>query len=238
MLKAVIFDYYETLVELVVPIRERMFDELARDVGVDLRPGEAYRQWRSLSLTDAEARFGGQEHRLLDGDAPPFVSFADAWERRFVELFASWGVDAHPRVGVEAQNRMHANAVPYPEVPAALDALRERYRLAVFSDADRGFLDGSLRASGMVFEAVLSSEDVRAYKPHKSVFQTTCARLGIEPSEAAYVGDTPYQDVEGARHAGLRAVWIDRHDREWPDDLGPPPDRVRALSELAELLVE
>ncbi|MEX0786614.1 MAG: HAD family hydrolase, partial [Dehalococcoidia bacterium] len=82
----------------------------------------------------------------------------------------------------------------------------------------------------------LSSEEVRAYKPHVSVFHETCARLGIEAAEAAYVGDTPYQDVEGARHAGLRAVWIDRHGFAWPDDLDPPPDRVSSLAELPELL--
>ncbi|MEX0785183.1 MAG: hypothetical protein WD939_00960, partial [Dehalococcoidia bacterium] len=141
-LKAIIFDYYETLVELVTPTRERAFDELARSVGVELQPGEAYRQWRNLSLTDTEARFGGAERRLLDGDPPPFVSFAEAWERRFGELFERWGVDAHPSVGVEVQHRMHANGLAYPEAPAALEALGSRYRLAVFSDADQGFLEG------------------------------------------------------------------------------------------------
>ncbi len=38
---AVVFDYYETLVELSNSIRVRFFDDLARRVGADVPPGEA-----------------------------------------------------------------------------------------------------------------------------------------------------------------------------------------------------
>jgi FMN phosphatase YigB (HAD superfamily) len=51
-IEAVIFDYYETLVQLPTAPRERAFDELARRVGVDLPPGEAYRHWRELTTKD------------------------------------------------------------------------------------------------------------------------------------------------------------------------------------------
>ena len=38
----VVLDYYETLAELSTSIRERFFDDIARRVGADLQPGEAY----------------------------------------------------------------------------------------------------------------------------------------------------------------------------------------------------
>jgi putative hydrolase of the HAD superfamily len=50
------------------------------------------------------------------------------------------------------------------------------------------------------------------------------------------VGDDPHADVDGARAAGMCAVWIDRFDRPWPDDLEPPTHRVRDLAELVTLL--
>jgi putative hydrolase of the HAD superfamily len=52
----------------------------------------------------------------------------------------------------------------------------------------------------------------------------------------AYVGDDPYADVEGARAAGLHAVWMDRFGRPWPEGLEPPALAVRDLGELAALL--
>ena len=43
-------------------------------------------------------------------------------------------------------------------------------------------------------------------------------------------------DVEGARHAGLLAVWINRHGVDWPEGIGRPQHEIAALDELAALL--
>jgi 2-haloalkanoic acid dehalogenase type II len=233
--KAVIFDYYETLAEISLPIRERLFDDLARRVGLDLTPGEAFRHWRELTASDWRLRLGGRRPPL-DGPIPPFHTFREAWLERSGQLFQQWGVDAPPEVGADAYAAAHAGAVVYPDAPPALAALRGRYRLAVLSDADGDFLASSVQRSGLSFEAVVTSEELRAYKPHISLFREVCVRLGVQPSEAVYVGDTPWSDIEGARHAGMRAVWINRHDASWPEDIEPPPAVARSLEELVELL--
>ena len=233
--KAVIFDYYETLAELTQPIRERHFDQLARSAGVELAPGEAYRHWRELTTSDQTLRLGG-ERPPLDGAKPPFVTFREVWRRRSEELFQRWGVDLPAERGCDAHADLHAQAKPYPEVAAALRELRSRYDIAVLSDADDDFLLSNMRRNGLQFETVVSSEALRAYKPHVSLFNDACARLGVQPAEAVYVGDTPWADVEGARHAGLRAVWINRHGIDWPEDIGPPQYEIASLDELAALL--
>jgi putative hydrolase of the HAD superfamily len=51
-----------------------------------------------------------------------------------------------------------------------------------------------------------------------------------------YVGDDPHLDVEGARSAGMQAIWIDREGAEWPEQIAPPAYTVRSLTELVELL--
>ena len=235
-LAAVVFDYYETLARLTPDIRERVFDDLARSVGLDLPPGEAYRHWRELTTKDWELRLGGKQRPALDGAPPPFVSFREIWRQRSGELFRAWRVDVPADLGADAHVAMHAEATVYPEVPSALAALRERYRIAVLSDADRDFLHGSIDRNGLAFETVVSSEEARAYKPHVSLFRDVCARLGVEPSQAAYVGDSPWADIAGARHAGLRAVWINRHGVDWPDDIEPPEATVASLTELGAVL--
>ena len=234
-IRAVIFDYYETLVELTQPIRERHFDELARRAGVELPPGKAYGHWRELATSDLALRLGGQR-APRDGAKPPFLTFREVWLQRSEELFRHWGADLPAEHGADAQAHMHANAKPYPEVVVALGELRGSYDLAVLSDADDDFLLSNIRRNGLQFETVASSEELRAYKPHVSVFNDTCARLGVQPAEAVYVGDPPWADVEGARHASLRAVWINRHGVDWPEDIERPEYEIASLDELAALL--
>ena len=232
---SVVFDYYETLAEISLPIRERFFDDLARRLGVDLPPGEGYRHWRERTTSDLKLRLGGQR-APLDGSPTPFCSFRHVWLERSRELFEQWGFDSPAEVGADAYAGMHASASVYPEVPAMLEELSRRYRLAVLSDADGDFLESSVRRNGLTFDAVVASEELRAYKPHVSLFREVCGRLGAQPSGVAFVGDSPWADIEGARHAGMRAIWVNRHGATWPDDIAPPAAVVTSLGELAELL--
>lgn len=233
-LKAIVFDYYETLAEIFLATLERIFDDLARRVGVDLPLGEGYRHWRELTPSDWKLRLGGL--LPLDGPAPTYRRFWDIWLEQTRELFAHWGADVPPETGADACAAMHAEAVAYPEVPGALKALRGRYRLAVLSDADSDFLHESIRRNGFTFDAVITSDEMRAYKPHVSLFRYVCERLGVTPERAAYVGDSPWADIAGARHAGLRAAWVNRHGARWPDDIDPPTAEIASLSELADVL--
>ena len=59
---------------------------------------------------------------------------------------------------------------------------------------------------------------------------------GAAAHETLHVGDHPEFDVEGARAAGLRAVWLNRDGHEWPGGLTPPERTISNLRELDELL--
>jgi 2-haloalkanoic acid dehalogenase type II len=235
-LSAVIFDYYETLAELSFAMRERTFDDLARSVGLDLPPGEAFRDWREHTTRDVVTRLGGQTRPPFDGEPWPFVSFRDVWRTRSAELFAYWGVEASADVGVQAYVAAHAGAGLYADVLPAVTALGGRYRLAVLSDADVEFLAGSMERNGLALDLAVASDEVQVYKPHESFFRQVCARLGIEPSRAVYVGDSPWADIAGARNAGLRPIWLNRHRAIWPDDIAPPETEIASLDELPAAL--
>ena len=237
-LRAVIFDYYETLAEITEPVRERLFDDLARRLGVDLPPGEAFQHWRDFTTKDWTLRLGGRQRHPLAGPTPQFRTFREVWLERSRQLFQHWGVDTPAEVGADASRDMHARVALYPDVPPALETLRGRYRLAVLSDADGDFIEANVKRHGLAFEAVVTSEELRTYKPHRSVFHAVCDRLEVAPAQALYIGDTPWVDIEGARHAGLRAVWINRHGASWPEDIERPPAVVSTIEELVALLDE
>lgn len=60
---------------------------------------------------------------------------------------------------------------------------------------------------GLIDAAVYSSELSMA-KPHSSAFQVVLQALGVEPSEAVFVGDRLWDDILGAQKAGLRTIWV------------------------------
>jgi len=129
-----------------------------------------------------------------------------------------------------ARNRVE----PFADVRPALARLAARFRLMSLSN---GNADLAVIGLGHFFEHSLGAREAGAAKPDRRIFEALLERAGLAPAEMLYVGDDPEADVEGARRAGLQAVWIDRFGREWPGHLEPPAHRVRDLDELVRSLL-
>jgi putative hydrolase of the HAD superfamily len=204
---AVVFDYYETLAELTVAMRLAVFDRLADQLGSSLAPGELGKRWMKLA---ADRPVGP-----IDGPVPTFETFRSRWEVRADELMGDLGFSGAGPVLARLYADLHAEAKLYPDAGPLIERSRERFGVGILSDADTDFLDASLGRSGLRVDAVLCSQESASYKPHVAMFLSICERLEVPPDEVIYVGDDPVTDIEGARRAGLRAVWVNRHRRAW-----------------------
>ena len=113
---------------------------------------------------------------------------------------------------------------------SALAALAEQYRLIIVSNVHRaGFAASNIRLQGH-FAAVITAEDVGAYKPAGNHFRALLRaldELGIARGELLHVAQSLFHDHVPARKAGLASVWINRrHDRPgW----GATPEPSEAL---------
>ena len=122
---------------------------------------------------------------------------------------------------------------PFADVGPALVRLKGRYRLMTLTN---GNADLSIIGLSGFFEHSLGAREAGAAKPDRRIFETLLGRAGLRAEDIVYAGDDPHADVEGARRAGLHAVWVDRFSRAWPETLAPPAHRVGDLEELADLL--
>jgi putative hydrolase of the HAD superfamily len=124
---------------------------------------------------------------------------------------------------------------PYPEVPAALEALRGRgLRLVVVSNWDVSLHDQLAQDGlGRLVHGIVSSAELGAAKPAPPAFAQALTLAGVGAEEAVHVGDRVEEDVEGARGAGIEPVLVVR-DGE-PPELEQPVWTIRSLSELAAL---
>lgn len=133
--------------------------------------------------------------------------------REILESIAPEGVTA---AGLDALVEVFAEhelgRVP-EEHAEALHALAGRYRLGLVSNlwSDKGRWVEELERAGVLglFETLVFSSDTRSIKPSRVLFDLALESFpGVERERVAYVGDSLRCDVEGARGAGLRTVWI------------------------------
>jgi 2-haloalkanoic acid dehalogenase type II len=121
----------------------------------------------------------------------------------------------------------------YADVLPALEQLRARYRLFTASNGN-----ADLEKIGLAhfFERTVAARHVGALKPDPAIFHKVIEGTDLQARDVVYVGDDPHLDVEGARRAGMQAIWIDRDGAVWPAELAPAAHTVRSLTELVELL--
>jgi 2-haloacid dehalogenase len=127
---------------------------------------------------------------------------------------------------------------PFPETAMALERLAGRgLRLAVLSNGSPMMLEQLLRMAGLRewFEAVLSADAVRRYKPSPAVYALAPAHLVVPPERILFCSANGF-DVAGALRYGFRVCWVDRTGSAL-DALGKQPHRtVQSLTELSEQL--
>ncbi len=78
------------------------------------------------------------------------------------------------------------------------------------------------------FDAIVCIESCNCAKPNKEIFLHALDRLGVEPNEAIFVGDSVEQDYEGAFNVGIRPFLLDRE--------GNYPSHFNKIASLTELL--
>ena len=228
-IKAVIFDMYQTLVQDPSGQWRKSFKSIVEEQGLGITAEELWEGWHV-----SEERF-----RVRRTDPTlPFQSYYDAWTGGFRLAFDAMGVAGDADAATRRFFADLSRREPFPDTEAAVKQIQGRYRTAVLSNADDGFLLPNLTLLDLEFEAVLSSEMVRSYKPQPELFHRMLDRLALSPEEAVYVGDRHYEDVGGACGVGMNAVWVDRGTRGLSDDLPPPTHRITGLGELPELLSE
>lgn len=126
----------------------------------------------------------------------------------------------------------------YPEAKDMLARLKTAGKGAVIlSNGSPAMLEAAVRNAGLeaAFDAVLSVEQVRVYKPHPSVYRMVVERFNVVPTQVCFVSSNAW-DAHAAKVFGFQVVWCNRF-RQSPERMpGRPDAEVSALEELPDLL--
>ncbi len=121
----------------------------------------------------------------------------------------------------------------FPEARPALLALRERFTVIAVTNGNANLEKIGI---GDLFDAHINAAMAGAAKPDRLIFDAAVKAGRASAGETLHVGDHPLYDVHGAREAGLRTVWVNRHGDRWPGDYAEADIEVRHVGELAELM--
>lgn len=246
-IKAVFFDFGDTLwhfPDATYPTEERIHQEITlrykkflseQEIlvpdSIDRLSQEIHSQWRASEVRADAGEFQSPDYLAIvhsvfevEGIELSDSQVATLWElsnagtsflgcRLFEDVFdtLNWLREGGIQIGA-ITNRAHGGS-------SFLEELR-----------DKGILQ--------YFDVVVSSDQVGVRKPHSVIFQQALTELGVKPENAMHVGDRLQADIEGARHAGLTAVWMRRArptEEEAPIGVNAPHYTISGLSQLRYL---
>jgi HAD superfamily hydrolase (TIGR01549 family) len=206
-LKAVLFDVDFTLARPGPELSPDAYRRAGTEYGLDLDPA-LYEQARARALQ------GLQRHPELVHDEEIWVAFTE-------RIVRGMGGGDSPRArecAAEIENRWERslNFDLYDDALPTLELLRRHgLKLGLISNGARD-LDEFVADHKLDVDAAVGSRGHGWTKPHPSIFRAVLDRLGVEPDEAAMVGDSPEDDIEGAQALGMRAFLLDR-ENVYPD---------------------
>ncbi|MBE1591005.1 HAD-IA family hydrolase [Nonomuraea angiospora] len=181
--------------------------------------------WRHGIRTSAELIAPGQGARLLEAyNRHEHVVQAESPTLRYRHVLAEALRRACADEKVELNEddaSVLGTTLPYwpvfSEVGAELSALRGAgWRLALLTNCDRDLVAETRRRLPVAFDAVLTSEDVGAYKPADAHFETF--RRSYEPARWVHVAQSYFHDMVPAHRLGIPRVWINRQGERPADE--------------------
>jgi putative hydrolase of the HAD superfamily len=221
VIKAVLFDVDFTLAKPGPDLGPEGYRRAGELLGLTLDP-ERYEEARDGALEHLE------QHPELDHDEEIWFAFTE----RIVRGMGGDG-DAAREVAVEITHRWErpSNFDLYEDSLLAIDELRRHgLRIGLVSNSARN-MEEFVAHHALHVDAAITSFEHGKTKPHRTIFLAALERLGVEAEETVMVGDSPLDDIQGARALGMRAFLVDREGR-FPGE----PDRLTTLLELPAAL--
>lgn len=122
----------------------------------------------------------------------------------------------------------------YDGVLPTLATLKNQHLLYALSNGNADIHQVGL---GHVFTHHFSAASVGQAKPHPAMFEAALTHAGVNPEAVVHIGDHPEQDVAAAQALGIRSIWINFDNQDWP--LNKPADaEVKQFEQIKDILAQ
>ncbi len=224
--KFLTFDIFGTVMDLTGSLSGPAGDFLAAN-GSGITGETFYADWRERQRIEQY-----QDNLLMLGHS----GYLETCRRAFVYCLKKHNVD-YTAEGVREFMQVYMDLQPYDDAIEGLRSLGSRYRLVALSNGEQWYLEKLLGSNVPVeFEAIISVDQVGAFKPAPGIYRKAVQRLGCEPGEILMVAAHAF-DILGAQACGFKAAYVNRYNLPTEDSEYQPDIIVNDFVELAERLL-
>jgi 2-haloacid dehalogenase len=213
------FDCYGTLIDWEGGAAGFLYDLALRNGDNQPPPGNDLReQWESIQFDVAQGSFRLYEHVLAESlrlwCEQTGYAYADAEGEGLARSMRSWQ--------------------PFHDTRPALERVREAgMKLVIMSNSQHSIIEHSLKHMGVPFDDVITAEDCKAYKPARTFFEQSLARIDEPAEQLLHVAFGFKYDIGPAQQLGWQTAWVNRNAEPKPGK--EQPDYIfRDLWGLAE----
>jgi REG-2-like HAD superfamily hydrolase len=231
MIKAVLFDFYNTLASYYPP-REDIYISSCRELGIDV---EAKALFTSLATADIFYRNENSRSPIDSKNPEEKINFYVEYVTRII---GGAGAEINRDAALQILAKIREYKWEFQVYDDALPVLKTLKK--------RGLILGLISNVAQDMEATYTKLGLQPYlnfkvtsaevgydKPRPEIFLAALKKAAVKPEEALYIGDQYQIDIVGARGVGIKALLIDRNDY-FPDLTDCP--RIRSLTEIKEYI--
>lgn len=215
MTKAIFLDFYGTVVHEDDDVVRKIIEEIA-DTGSEKNRSEIGSYWQEEFQRAVYSAYGKNfqtqralEYRSLKKTIERFGSSADA-EKLSRALFGHW---CKPPIFEDAKRFLECCPTD----------------IYLVSNIDRDDIMSAVEIHGLKPAGIFTSEDAKAYKPRRELFELALNQSGLSAEQVIHIGDSLSSDIQGASSVGIRAVWINRSGRK-------PPIGISSIQSISEIM--
>jgi 2-haloalkanoic acid dehalogenase type II len=192
---ALLLDFYGTLVlEDSGPIYD-ICREIARTATKPAAADEVFTEWNRIF------------HDLcLNSYGDTFELERELEKKTARTLIKNYGAHFEKNEKIEVLYEHWKEPPIFPETREVLSKCR--VPVCIVSNIDNDALSAAMEYNRMSFDMIITSEDIRSYKPRPEMFDAALRLLNMKPNEVLHVGDSLFTDVRGAKSYGIPVLWI------------------------------
>ncbi len=204
-IKAVFFDFGGTLYDVDESVT-RIWAKTLRESGLSFREDDFYcglRKARAVLDEEMERRIQKKQPKMTEQD----------WIQYHQQILNHMGIDdTNSKMSGRITERLNGIKAKYSIISGAkscLFSLRREYRLGIISNVTSD-IRPYLKNDGIIdaFDVIGLSCEVGFWKPDKEIFLECCKRIGVEPMNSVYVGDSLNCDAKASFNVGMTPVLI------------------------------
>ena len=102
----------------------------------------------------------------------------------------------------------------------------------IVSNIDTADILKAIEYHNLTPTGVFTSEDAKAYKPRKELFELALRKTGLKADEVIHIGDSISSDVKGASSVNIKALWVNRFNKDIPDGVESITNLLSALDKV------